>query len=109
MLFNNETLTVATGIHDAGVLQEIYDEYLQSLRQLLDALDTGEMNQHNLRMEVHKLKSSSASVGATALSEILILLEHDLVAGKNCADQIRQARVIGQQTLDAISSYLQKR
>lgn len=60
-----------------GLLQRVLSAYrisLQRLRRQIDAANT-ELDNNELRMGVHILKSSSASVGALGLSKLCAAIE----------------------------------
>lgn len=54
----------------AGLLRRVFEAYLASLRELLGRLDDAQRrgDAQAMRLAVHTLKSSSASVGALALA-----------------------------------------
>lgn len=106
LIFNETSLPATLGLNSVEILREIHSEYLLTLSDLLQQLDQPDLARQHIVNAVHKLKSSSASVGALALSEVLDSLDQRLRAGDDPLDHIRQARLVGQQTLTAIGSYL---
>lgn len=104
VVFNKDFLPMTMGIHDPVLLREIYGEYLDSLAQLLQLLQ-GAPDPRRLFTDVHKLKSSSASIGARCLSEFLSELEHLLLSGQDHSSQLAALDLLCRQTMEVIARY----
>lgn len=110
VVFNEAFLPMTMGIADNSVLTEIYQEYLHNLDSLLELLRAAPEKSDKLYIEVHKLKSSSASVGAHLLAGMLRDVEHNLLTRQGDIDANTTALLVltCRQTHDLVSGLLGK-
>lgn len=109
MLFDSTALPSSLGTSDADVLVQFYEMFLQTTLEYWSDLDTGS-NPPDLtlvRHTAHKLKSSSASMGALALAQSLKELE--LVAAEGDLLKVSQKTDQTKLVLDATVKIVQQR
>jgi HPt (histidine-containing phosphotransfer) domain-containing protein len=105
VVFNKDFLPMTMGINDAALLAEIYHEYAASLRELMRMFAQDNPDSEKLFIEVHKLKSSSASVGAQYLAEKLAGMESTLLSDGDHLPLLTQLDMACRQTLDVVAAY----
>lgn len=71
VVFNRDHLSSSIGIEDPAVLAMIYQEYLDRLEEFLAILESGLSDTDVLARELHTMLSSSRSVGALELGELI--------------------------------------
>jgi len=76
-----ESLKEALGDRFTHVLQVFLEETPRALQEMLDLCEAGDFE--HVRILVHSLKSTSASVGAMVVSELSSDLEEKLKTGDN--------------------------
>jgi HPt (histidine-containing phosphotransfer) domain-containing protein len=102
-IFDKNHLSVSIGIDDCTVLHEIYREYLKRLDIFIDKLDSNDLGEDDLYMEVHTMKASSSSVGAQHLALLIESVEDRLMAERgqgNHQTTLQNLRITAIQTRD---------
>jgi HPt (histidine-containing phosphotransfer) domain-containing protein len=109
-LFDNTALPTSLGTSDADVLIDFYEMFLQITQESWNELDLGNKTPDftRIRHTAHKLKSSSASMGALALAQSLQELELAATEGAllHVQQQTEQTRLVLEATLDSIRQEL---
>ena len=82
-----------------GLIAEMIGHYLDQSPALLLAIEQGEQQQQpeQIRKAAHSLKSSSATLGATALAELCREIEQRGQAGQCAGERVQQAKELYQQ------------
>lgn len=94
------------GINEPALLHEILQEYIQSLHELLRCLRDSDLTHDQLYIEVHKLKSSSAAVGALLLAEKLKQAEQLLLQRSDSPALTAALDHLCLQTIAVISAHI---
>jgi HPt (histidine-containing phosphotransfer) domain-containing protein len=106
-LFDQQVLRQMLALQDPRMLADFYSLYLAQARELLDVFLPGaEMREDRVVEKLaHKLKSSSRSVGAHALGDILERVEQISRSGDMMAlaPLIAQTRAMAEQTFTMIA------
>ncbi len=110
VLFDKTALPMSLGTTENDVLIQFYDMFIQiNLESWNDLSNSTKSNDLRLvRQTAHKLKSSSASVGALALAESLKSLEMAAADGNllQVIEQTEQTTQLLHNTLDLIRAEL---
>ena len=110
VLFDKTALPMSLGTTEKDVLIQFYDMFIQiNLESWNDLSNSTKSNDLRLvRQTAHKLKSSSASVGALALAESLKSLEMAAADGNllQVIEQTEQTTQLLHNTLDLIRAEL---
>ena len=110
VLFDKTALPMSLGTTENDVLIQFYDMFIQiNLESWNDLSNSTKSNDLRLvRQTAHKLKSSSASVGALALAESLKSLEIAAADGNllQVIEQTEQTTQLLHNTLDLIRAEL---
>jgi HPt (histidine-containing phosphotransfer) domain-containing protein len=110
VLFDKTALPMSLGTTENDVLIQFYDMFIQiNLESWNDLSNSNKSNDLRLvRQTAHKLKSSSASVGALALAESLKSLEMAAADGNllQVIEQTEQTTQLLHNTLDLIRAEL---
>lgn len=108
-LFDQHLLRQTLGLHDPRMLADFYTLYLVQARELLEVFLPGVEVREDRAVEklAHKLKSSSRSVGALPLGDILERVEQISRSGDPLAlaALVAQAREIAEQTFSVIAAH----
>lgn len=108
-LFDQQVLRQMLALQDPRMLADFYSLYLAQARELLDVFLPGaEMREDRVVEKLaHKLKSSSRSVGAHALGDILERVEQISRSGDMMAlaPLIAQTRAMAEQTFTMIAAH----
>jgi HPt (histidine-containing phosphotransfer) domain-containing protein len=108
-LFDPQVLRQMLALQDPRMLADFYTLYLVQARELLDVFLPGAEVRLDRAVErlAHKLKSSSRSVGANPLGNILERVEQISRSGDPLAlaEVVAQAREIAQQTFAVIAAH----
>ncbi|MGA0805723.1 MAG: Hpt domain-containing protein [Pseudohongiellaceae bacterium] len=94
------------GINDPAFLRDVFSDYLERIQNLGRALMAESMDAKEARHEIHKLKSSSAAVGAIALSQRLNHSEAPLRDGLSAAGLPALIEQDLNETIDATAVWL---
>ncbi len=109
LLFDKTALALTLGVADVSTLASLYEIYLQQARPLLEVLQPGAGLQGDRTLEklAHKLKSSSFTVGAQPLSELLGRLEElcRIDDQDALAEQLPSAHALAAETLAAVETF----
>ena len=110
VLFDKTALPMSLGTTEKDVLIQFYDMFIQiNLESWNDLSNSTKSNDLRLvRQTAHKLKSSSASVGALALAESLKSLEMAAADGNllQVIEQTEQTTQLLHNTIDLIRAEL---
>lgn len=108
-LFDQQVLRQMLALQDPRMLADFYSLYLAQAGELLDVFLPGaEMREDRVVEKLaHKLKSSSRSVGAHALGDILERVEQISRSGDMMAlaPLIAQTRAMAEQTFTMIAAH----
>jgi HPt (histidine-containing phosphotransfer) domain-containing protein len=109
-LFDNTALPSSLGTSDADVLVDFYEMFLQTTQESWNELDAGKKTPDfkRIRHTAHKLKSSSASMGALALAQSLKELELAATEGVqlHVIKHTEQTRLVLEATMDMVRQEL---
>lgn len=110
VLFDKTALPMSLGTTEKDVLIQFYDMFIQiNLESWNDLSNINKSNDLRLvRQTAHKLKSSSASVGALALADSLKCLEMAAADGNllQVIEQTEQTKQLLHNTIDLIRAEL---
>jgi flagellar biosynthesis regulator FlbT len=106
VIFQKDFLSMTMGIRQVDLLREIFGEYRENLCNLLQELRNGKLVADKLHTEIHKLKSSSASVGALCLSDKLVEMERQILAGEDFYPLVAPVILVCEQTIAIITHHL---
>jgi len=109
LVFDETALTQLFGAGEAPALSSYYALFIEQALPLLEIFHP-EREQQSLQVLeklAHKLKSSSSSVGAHALGEILGMVETACLAGDQAAlaRLVPQTYTVAARTLDAMAAF----
>jgi hypothetical protein len=105
-ILNKDFLSLSMGISERNILHEIFTEYMVNLKEVILVL--GEENIHPDRLYVyaHKMKSSSAAVGAMWLSEKFAEIDATIHEGNDCLLLLPDLCAACRKTMEAVADHL---
>jgi HPt (histidine-containing phosphotransfer) domain-containing protein len=110
VLFDKTALSSSLGTSKNDVLMQFYEMFIQITLESWNDLSVGDKSNDLklVRQTAHKLKSSSASVGALALADSLKSLEKAAAAGNllRVIEQAEQTAQLLHSTIDLVRAEL---
>lgn len=107
VMLDKDFLSLSMGISERPILHEIFSEYLANLQEVILVLGEEKVEPDRLYMYVHRLKSSSAAVGAVWLTEKFAEMEAQIHAGLDHLLLLPGLDAACRETMAVIAGHLQ--